>query len=96
MRPDEYRWHGSAEALARKIAATIDELMELLGMADEILQHEAMPQPWEQWQRAVDAAQDAWGEVASAGETRENVERVCRALRKCKIAEWPPETEGGG
>lgn len=88
MRPDEHRWHGSAEALARRIAAAADELMELVDMAEEILQHEATSLPWDQWQRAVDAAQDVWSELTSAGETRENIRYVCLALGKSDLDRW--------
>lgn len=90
MRPDEHRWHGSADALAHAIEAATVDLLDLLGKADEILQSEQMPQPWERWQGAVDACQDAWGHLANGGDVDEGARRTCAALRKSGIANWPP------
>lgn len=90
-RSDEDRWHGSADGLARKIEGAVTELRELLGMADDILQADEMPEPWDQWQSAVDAAQDAWSELAEGGDVKEGAMIVCRALRRSGLTDWPPE-----
>lgn len=93
MRSDEDRWHGSAEALARKIDNALIEMREMLGMADEILQADEMPEPWDQWERAVECVQSAWSETTDAGEFHHNVRQATRALRKAGIADWPPEAK---
>lgn len=91
-RNDEDRWHGSVPALADKIETAVAELRELLGMADEILQSEDMPQPWGRWDRAVSAGQDAWSELAECGDVKEGAMLVCRALRRSGLKAWPRET----
>lgn len=88
---DEDRWHGSADDLARKIEGSVTELRELLGMADDILQSDEMPQPWDQWLRAIFAGQDAWSELAEGGDVKEGAMIVCSALRESKLTEWPPK-----
>ena len=89
--PDEHRWHGSPSDLADKIDTAVTELRDLLGMADDILQADEMPKPWDQWQSAVDAGQDAWSELAEGGDTLTRARIVTRALRKSGLTEWPVE-----
>lgn len=69
-------------ALADRVLAAVAEVDAALQEADDFLQSEHAPQPWDQWQSAVDAAQDAWSEVAEGGDVLAGARRAANALRR--------------
>jgi hypothetical protein len=68
--------------LARKIEHHASELQALIARADDVLQSDDMPEPYDQWQGAVDAAQDAWLDLQHSGYFGARVTLVSEALRK--------------
>jgi hypothetical protein len=68
--------------LARKIEHHASELQALIGRADDVLQSDDMPEPYDQWDDAVNAAQDAWLDLQNSGDFGARVTLVAAALRK--------------
>ena len=72
--------------LARKIERAAGDLQHLIGRADDVLQADEMPEPWDQWQAAVDAAQDVWLDLQLTSEIGERITRVTDALQRADKA----------
>ena len=74
----------TAEDLAANIGYAAQRLESLLQDADNILQSETMPEPYEQWDDAISAAQSAAADVSLSEDittTIDALERLAEMLK---------------
>ncbi len=73
-----------ARDLIRDMMTAAADLEVALAAADKMLQSEHAPKPWDQWDRAVEAVQDAMCDISAAGDFGMALDAVENALDKLR------------